>query len=129
MTAIRHRRSNAASVADRRDPWWEHAACLGHDPALWSRITYTHEQVDAYGNDQRQRDPRRARYHSPGCTLCVAVTICRKGCPVRRECLDDTMAWEMGKGESSRDGIYGGLTPQQRWRRSKSKAETEEKIA
>ena len=124
--ATRQGRSSAPRVADRSEPWWTRAACLGHDPALWSRTTYTHELVDAYGNPWGRTE--RRGYHSSGCTLCVAVPMCRKGCTVRRECLDDAMTWETGQVQSTRDGIYGGLTPRQRWRLAR-RTETEEKTA
>lgn len=43
-----------------------------------------------------------------------AIKLC-DSCPVRQECLDDTMRIEAGLGKISRVGIFGGLTPAQRF--------------
>lgn len=42
-----------------------------------------------------------------------ARQICRE-CPVRRECLDEAMRREKGKGRAYRHGMWGGLTPEER---------------
>jgi hypothetical protein len=42
-----------------------------------------------------------------------AIRVCR-GCPVAADCLRDQMEFERRVARSGRDGIYGGLTPEQR---------------
>jgi hypothetical protein len=46
--------------------------------------------------------------------VAYAVKLCNT-CPVRQACLDDQMAFEQGLGKISRVGIFGGLTPRERF--------------
>lgn len=70
--------------------WRSQAACLGRPPEWW--------EADC------ARDLA---------TVQLAVSICER-CRVRRECLEDQLAWERGRGE--RYLIFGGLTPSERER-------------
>lgn len=40
--------------------------------------------------------------------------ICLTRCPVRAECLDFAMRWEVGQSHSIRHGLSGGMSPRQR---------------
>jgi hypothetical protein len=44
-----------------------------------------------------------------------AIRVC-KACPVAMECLRDQLEFERRVARSGRDGIFGGLTPEQRER-------------
>ncbi|WP_216666463.1 WhiB family transcriptional regulator [Actinomyces faecalis] len=45
-----------------------------------------------------------------------AVRVCRS-CPLRRACLEQAARAEAGLGPTHRFGVWGGLTPRQRYRR------------
>ncbi|MCM2394449.1 WhiB family transcriptional regulator [Streptomyces albipurpureus] len=75
---------------------WARAACRYEDPDLW------------YG-EGNSFEVRRA------------IGICRV-CPIRVECLATVLQEEQGRGESSRFGVQGGLTPRQRYRRARASA-------
>lgn len=64
--------------------WQERAACAGEDPELW------------HPNDSRQ--------------AAQAKRICKQ-CPVILECLNWALNTEL---PSTREGIYGGTTPNER---------------
>jgi WhiB family redox-sensing transcriptional regulator len=66
--------------------WVQRASCRGRPLAWWYP-----ERGDAFA-------------------VAVAKSICR-GCPVRTECLDEALAFEV---EGERFGIRGGLTPRDR---------------
>lgn len=66
-------------------PWVHRAACAGTDPALW----FPSEERRPHSHTDRAR------------------TICA-GCGVRRECLDYALT------TPEPDGIWGGLTPEER---------------
>ena len=40
--------------------------------------------------------------------------VCR-ACPVREKCLTDQLAWEGGIASGARHGMFGGLTPAERY--------------
>lgn len=44
-----------------------------------------------------------------------ALAVCRS-CPVKRDCIEDALTDEGGRGPDSRYGIRGGRTPQQRFK-------------
>jgi WhiB family transcriptional regulator, redox-sensing transcriptional regulator len=44
----------------------------------------------------------------------MARRVCLS-CPVRLQCLDDALDYERGMGRETRHGIFGGLTPDERW--------------
>lgn len=70
--------------------WHENAECLNHDPTLWET-------------------------HNPNQTTranAEAIEVCN-GCPVRLDCLAETMGVEKGA-TAARYHIYGGLTPVER---------------
>lgn len=79
--------------------WEAHAACLGEDPELWFPTGYT------------TADNRRQ--------VSEAKTICGR-CPVRELCLAAALRRE--NADASRDGIYGGQTPAERWPRNEEEA-------
>lgn len=68
-------------------PWRLSAACLEHDPQLWF------PGVGDEGAEARQ--------------------ICHT-CPVKRECLEWSLAVEGSIGRTDRHGIYGGKSPRAR---------------
>ena len=78
-----------APPEDRPATDYSRAACLDHDPELWFPAP-------------KDDDTRK-----------VAKRIC-KGCPIRRGCLADAMAAEVGQGFGGRAGIYGGVTSHRR---------------
>jgi len=51
-------------------------------------------------------------YPAPNESAAPAKRVCAR-CPVRRDCLDDALAWET---PSLRHGVLGGLTPTERAR-------------
>ena len=65
------------------------AACETADPDMWFEATPSY-------------DPQ------------TAVWLCR-GCPVRQPCLNLALDAEGGVSTRHRHGIFGGLTPGQRW--------------
>lgn len=72
--------------------WSNLAACAGLDLSTFYPA-HTQGRGDAY---------------APARPICDA-------CPVRRECLDDALAWEKGRRER-RWGMAGGLSPDERHR-------------
>ena len=68
--------------------WRAHAACRGRDPEWW--------------------------FPRPGSTGSQALRICA-GCPVARDCLAEQMDREGGIHHADRHGIWGGLSPRQRY--------------
>lgn len=52
------------------------------------------------------------RFHGPAFDL--AVSVCRR-CPVQTDCLTTALKAESGEGLWIRSGIFGGLTPAQRF--------------
>ena len=44
----------------------------------------------------------------------AAKALCN-GCPVKQACLDDALRHETGLGKGSREGIFGGKTPAERY--------------
>ena len=78
-----------APPEDRPATDYTRAACLDHDPELWFP-----DPKDDYVREVAQR-------------------IC-KSCPIRRGCLADAMAAEVGHGFGGRAGIYGGVTSNRR---------------
>lgn len=89
MTRITH----AATVPDtaaRPGAWKDSAVCLAADPDLF---------FPAQGNRAGADDARM---------------VCRS-CPVRLDCLEDALQHEGGRSVQSRHGIYGGLSPKQRY--------------
>lgn len=71
-----------------------HAACAtpGVDPEMW---------FDDRGPGFRD-------------SVAVAKSICRT-CPVRLACLEHAIAYERGAHPKARHGIFGGLTPSERY--------------
>jgi hypothetical protein len=69
--------------------WWHHAACKGHDLAVFF--------------------PREREYAQ------LARHICG-GCPVRGPCLAEALRHERGAKKGDRTGIWGGLTGHERHR-------------
>lgn len=75
---------------------WEHqAACREYDPNLWFPISY---------------DSPAGQFSAR-----VARDICEIDCPVREFCLATALDREGGKNADSREGIWGGLTPRERY--------------
>ena len=73
--------------------WRKRAACLGLDTAIFF-------PVKGYAAEQ----------------AATAKAIC-SACPVRRDCLEDTLAYEAGGFDGGgRYGIFGGLSPKERMR-------------
>jgi hypothetical protein len=70
------------------EPWTESAACREIDGDTWF--------------------PEKGEDHAS------PKKICLTSCTVRKQCLDFAMRREQGKGEASRAGIFGGLTPGKR---------------
>lgn len=68
--------------------WHALAACHGMDESVF---------FPPLGRDTAKR-------------VAVAKRVCA-GCPVRRECLDDALSWEL---PSTRSGVRGGLTARER---------------
>lgn len=87
----------SANENARDDDWREEAACASVDAELFFP-----------GKDDEEKSAATAA------AWAVARSVCTE-CPVRRECLDMAMAYETGFGFASRHGMYGGLTPRQRW--------------
>ncbi len=89
MTTVAHRPAAATS------PYWRiAAACSGHDGDLWFPVSFQ----TAAGRDQVE-DAKR---------------ICHS-CLVQLACLEDALQREGTMKAESRDGIYGGLTPSERF--------------
>lgn len=83
-----------------RTPWYDRAACIGKDPALWDELPPPIEKgrkVGQWGAGEQKK----------------AIAICR-ACPVMVECLKAALAEEHGVVGKARYGIRGGLTPHQR---------------
>lgn len=89
MTTVAHRPGAPAT------PHWDtYAACLGRDAELWFPVSFQ----TAAGRDQVD-DAKR---------------ICHS-CLVQLACLEDALQREGTMKAESRDGIYGGLTPSERF--------------
>lgn len=84
--------------------WRKRAACLGLDTAIFF-------PVKGHASDQ----------------AAAAKAIC-SACPVRRDCLEDIMAYEAGGFEGEgRHGIFGGLSPKERrWEAARRRLEARE---
>ena len=50
------------------------------------------------------------------------LRIC-SDCPVRQTCLNEQLAFEGSSGRSNRYGVFGGLTPTQRWKLARDDAD------
>lgn len=74
------------SVSTTSD-WWTRAACKGMDAALFF--------------------PEAGRADR-------AKKVCAR-CPVRRRCLEDAMTREAGADAGARAGVWGGLSPDERF--------------
>lgn len=74
--------------------WRDDATCVGINPELWFPASY----ISDVGVFQ----------------AATAISICVR-CPVRLACLDEAMAVEGGQHHSYRDGVFGGLVPQDRY--------------
>lgn len=75
----------------RRPRWDDHAACKGLTDAFFP------ERGDSVGADAARR-------------------VCLHSCPVRQQCLDAALQEEGSAGKSTRYGVRGGLTPNERHR-------------
>lgn len=80
-------------------PWRDDAACLGHDPEMWT-------------GDDFARNPYS------GLVIAEALAICREQCPVRAECLADALE------RREKFTIRGGYTPEQRDRMRRNRGRT-----
>lgn len=47
-------------------------------------------------------------------TVAAAQDICRR-CPIREQCLENQLTFERSFGRHARSGIYGGMTPDDRY--------------
>lgn len=79
----------------------DEAACRGTDPELW------------FGSDAERTDTGRTFLSR---SAVAAARVYCDACPVRRQCLDMAMALEGTTTTKARAGIWGGLTPDERWR-------------
>lgn len=70
------------------EEWVEYAVCRSIDPELF---------FPEIGQDWRA--PQR---------------VCASSCPVRLQCLDAAMRYELGRDRAQRFGVAGGLTPKKR---------------
>ena len=76
------------------DDWRDHAACAGETSDLFFPTSYLAAEAK----------PRVA----------AAIAVCRS-CPVITDCLAYALDMERGSNVMSRDGIWGGTTPSQRF--------------
>lgn len=92
--------SHWARTDHRHDDLWAQAACRkpGMDPGMWF--------PDDADVDTQNR----------------AIRLCHQ-CPLAIHCLEMAMDCEKRKGEKYRFGIFGGTTPQQRYRMEISRKE------
>jgi WhiB family redox-sensing transcriptional regulator len=74
-------------LAAHRPDWHRHAACRGHDPALWF--------------------PERGQSAEPARTICA-------GCPVQHPCHQAGLEGGAGYGATGEVGIWGGTSGRQR---------------
>lgn len=72
--------------------WRELAACIG------------------LGDEFFPSEPSKAA------TAYAVTRIICDACPVKADCLADALAHERGVSSSGRAGMWGGLTPEQRWK-------------
>lgn len=80
------------------DRWWDDAACADSD---LPSASWTERGSGYWGGSLAHRQ---------------AIRVCR-GCPVQADCLRAQMRYEAsGPGRHARDGIFGGLTPEDRAR-------------
>lgn len=77
---------DASQMAPSR--WRDEAACLSEDPELW--FPETPQEAD------------------------LARRICLLECPVRRQCLEDALKAEEGRGLAYRSGIRAGMDEAER---------------
>ena len=85
-------------MPDRNWRWWDDAVC--------AEVSLPHEAWTERDGVMWGKGPLNR----------LAIRICQT-CPVKAECLDDAMRFEGAGatgGHSTRDGIYGGVTPHQR---------------
>lgn len=78
------------SVRTWYEEWMQQARCKWIDPEAWF--------PDGGGLPQ------------------VVKEICKTQCPVRVECLNYAMKFEEGTYRGMRAGIYGGMSPQERYK-------------
>lgn len=71
--------------------WTDDAACRDADPDWWHPVGTTDDD------------------YAP------ALAVCRT-CPVASQCLERAMAIETSRGDGARHGVWGGLTPHERYR-------------
>lgn len=74
-------------AAAQRPAWHRHAACRGHDPALWF--------------------PERGQSTAPARAICA-------GCPVQAPCTQAGLEGGTGYGATGEVGIWGGTSGRQR---------------
>lgn len=84
------------------DQWIEYAVCRSIDPEA-----FFPERGEDWKSPQK---------------------VCTSSCPVRLQCLDSAMRYELGRDRKQRYGLAGGLTPKKRhvyepeWLASQSEA-------
>ncbi|HEY9371507.1 WhiB family transcriptional regulator [Streptomyces sp.] len=88
-------RSSYGTTTEFAPNWRERAACLAYEPELWFPISEE--------GDTRRYVMQRAE----------AKAICA-GCPVRRPCLAEALAFEAKASKAHRHGIFGGYTGSER---------------
>jgi WhiB family redox-sensing transcriptional regulator len=76
--------------------WWDEAACVGKEKLFFSGEPLGRPAKGQVSTRSRQRE------------VCL-------GCPVRDDCLRDAMAFESGRAQSYRWGMWGGLSPNERY--------------
>ncbi len=87
-------RPHQAGTSREGQPWMADAACGPGDDAAFYPTQGATDSGDPYAD---------------------ARAICA-GCPVRAECLEFALTAEKGQVSSSRFGVYGGMSPRERFR-------------